>query len=178
MVGVITDKKGYNGEMYLSGLIADRLQIPEDSSVKIGYSEQFSRSYRLTYWKSGKRNAKLRIAGINDENQTRQFMEMGVFVDESVLKTGNPNTTFTHELIGLTAIDASNNKELGKVSDLLFLPANDVIVVEEESSLLHLPFIEQFIADIDIPAGRIVFNLPDGYEELRESKKGNIENEN
>ncbi len=170
MVGVITDKKGFVGEMYVSSLISEKVDLPLDSEVAVGYSPNFTRKYVLKHWKSGKRSAKVRLEGIDSEEKTKQFMEMGIFVNEELLKSNNPEKTFTHELIGLKAFDASNGNEIGIVSDLLFLPANDVIVIDKGNVLLSLPFIEQFISDIDLEKGIISFNLPDGYEELEEPK--------
>ncbi len=170
MLGVITEKRGFKGEMYVSQLISERIDLPEDIDVEIGYSSNFTRKYKLVYWKSGKRTAKVRIDGINTDEKTKPLMEMGIFVDEEVLKANNPETTFTHELIGLEAIDYATGEIIGKVSDFLFLPANDVIVIDKGKTLLSLPFVEQFIADIDLENGKIKFILPEGSEELEEPK--------
>jgi 16S rRNA processing protein RimM len=171
MLGVITEKRGFKGEMYVSELISERIDLPPEIDVQIGYSSKFTRKYKLVYWKSGKRTAKVRIDGINSDEMTKPLMEMGIFVDEEVLKESNPETTFTHELIGLEAIEYKSGEIIGKVCDMLFLPANDVIVIDKGKTLLSLPFIEQFIADIDLDKGKIKFILPDGSENLEEPKK-------
>lgn len=170
MIGVITEKRGFKGEMYVNELIAERIDLPEDAEVNIGYSPNFNKKYKLTYWKSGKKTAKLRIDGINTDEKTKQFMEMGIFIDENILKQNNPETTFTHELINIDAYDAKTGDLLGKVSDMMFMPANDVIVIDRGETLLNLPFIEPFISDIDLEGRKISFNLPDGFEELEEPK--------
>lgn len=171
MVGVITDKKGYVGEMLVTNLIAENINIPEDATVYIGYSENFNKPYKLQYWRSGKRNAKLRLAGVDNDEKSKSLIEMGIFAEESILKESNPETTFTHELLGLKVIDTENNQEIGFVSDLMFLPANDVLVIDCGDKYLNLPFVEEFLEDIDISKGKIFVNLPVGYEELQESKQ-------
>jgi 16S rRNA processing protein RimM len=97
-------------------------------------------------------------------------MEMGIFVSEEVLKFNNPETTFTHELVGMKVIENETEIEIGFVSDFLFMPANDVIVIDKGDRYLNIPFIEEFIIDINIKAGFIKINLPNGYEELEELK--------
>ena len=174
MIGVITDKRGFIGEMYVTELIAEHIDLPLDIDIEIGYSPNFTRKYKLTHWKSGKRTAKARIEGINSDEKTKQFMEMGIFVNEEILKGSNPTTTFSHELVGLKVVDAGTGLEIGIVSDLLTLPANDVIVIDKGKSILSLPFVEEFISDIDLKLGVISMILPDGYEELEELKKGYI----
>ncbi|MCW5885937.1 MAG: 16S rRNA processing protein RimM [Candidatus Kapabacteria bacterium] len=172
MLGVITDKRGFNGEMSVSNLIAERIEVPADIDVSVGYSERFSHKYKLVYWKSGKRSAKLRLEGITSDERTKALMEMGVFVEEDMLKKSNPETTFSHEIVGLMAIDNSTKNEIGLVADLIMLPANDVIVIDTGLTILSLPFVEEFIADIDLNAGKLFLNLPDGVEELEEPKTG------
>lgn len=173
MIGVITEKRGFSGEMYVSELISERIDLPINTDVEIGYSPNFTRKFQLTHWKSGKRTAKIRLDGINSDEKTRQFMEMGIFVNEDVLKQSNPTTTFSHELVGLKVYDAENGNEIGVISDFLTLPANDVIVIDRGQRILSLPFVEEFISDIDIKNGKIILNLPDGYEELEETKRNN-----
>jgi 16S rRNA processing protein RimM len=170
MVGVITDKKGYIGEMLLTNLVAEKIVLADDTDVNIGYSERFSRKYKLTSWRGGKKSAKIRIEGIDSDEKTKQLMEMGVFVDELSLKSNNPETTFSHELVGLNVIDNSTNKIIGVISEIMFLPANDVLVIDCGDNYLNLPFVEEYVEDIKVKSSEIRVNLPDGYEQLMESK--------
>lgn len=170
MLGVITDKRGFSGEMLVTELIAEKIELPENIVVNIGYSPNFTRKYNLNYWKSGKRTAKCRLDGINSDEHTKSLMEMGIFVDEEILKSYNSDTTFSHELVGLKVLNALNNEEIGIVKEILMLPANDVVVIERETTLLNLPLVEEFINDINITKGLMKVILPDGYEVLEEPK--------
>lgn len=170
LIGVITDKKGYIGEMLVTNLIASKLELPEDIDVNIGYSANFSKKYKLKYWKCGSKSAKIRLEHIESDLRAKELIEMGIFVEASVLKESNPEKAFSHELINLDAVDTATGQIIGKVKDLLYLPANDVIVIEKENTYLNLPLIEEFITDIDIKNGKIFISLPDGSEELEEPK--------
>ncbi len=170
LIGVITDKKGFLGEMLVSNLIAEKIILPLGVELLVGYSQKFSKKYLLTSWRSGKKTAKLRIEGINSDIQTKQFMEMGIFIDKDLLKEKNPTTNFAHEFFGLNVIENNSNKIIGKVSELINFPANDVLQIDCGDKYLNLPYVDEFIKSIDLDNKVIKVVLPNSYEDLMESK--------
>ena len=68
---------------------------------------------------------------------------------------------FVADLIGLRAVDASTGSDLGKVADLLSLPANDVYVIKGEREIM-VPAVPEFVKEINIECGFISFKLIEG----------------
>jgi len=68
---------------------------------------------------------------------------------------------FIADLVGLDAIDAETGKNLGTISDILTLPAHNVYVIKGEREIL-IPAISEFIAQTDIDAGYVKFNMIEG----------------
>lgn len=69
---------------------------------------------------------------------------------------------FVHELVGLTAIRPSGEK-LGKVTDLLSMPAQDLLVVREpDGHEAMVPFVNDFVPEVDVAGGTVTLTPPYG----------------
>ena len=68
---------------------------------------------------------------------------------------------FIVDLIGLTAIDAKSGENLGKLSDVLQLPSNDVYVIDGEREIL-VPAVPEFIKEVNISKSYVKINMLEG----------------
>jgi 16S rRNA processing protein RimM len=80
---------------------------------------------------------------------------------------------FQGDLVGLTAVDASG-KVLGKVEELWETGEVPNLVIRGEAlpEELVLPFVDDFVTTVDIPAGRIVVKPPEPLEPEPGEDKG------
>lgn len=69
---------------------------------------------------------------------------------------------FLADLLGLEARDAESGKVLGKVADVLTLPANNVYVIRGGERELMIPAVSQFIAQTDVDEGYILIHMMEG----------------
>lgn len=67
----------------------------------------------------------------------------------------------TADLVGLSVFTTSG-EELGKVDDVLLMPAHDVFVVNG----IMIPGVKQFVKDIDLKNRKITVELLEGMREL------------
>jgi len=68
---------------------------------------------------------------------------------------------FVADLIGLKAVDAQSDSELGTVADVLSLPSNNVYVIKGPREIL-VPAVPDFVKEIDISSGIIRIKLIEG----------------
>lgn len=69
---------------------------------------------------------------------------------------------FLADIYGLEVRDAATGEVLGKIADVLTLPANNVYVVRGGARELMIPAVPQFIAETNIEAGYIRVNMMEG----------------
>ena len=69
---------------------------------------------------------------------------------------------FLADIYGLEVQDAASGEVLGRIDDVLTLPANNVYVVRGGARELMIPAAPQFIAETDIEGGRIRVNMMEG----------------
>ncbi|MFN3866075.1 MAG: ribosome maturation factor RimM [Demequina sp.] len=69
---------------------------------------------------------------------------------------------FVHELVGLAAV-RPDGEHLGKVVDLLSMPAQDLLVIKQpDGHRAMVPFVEEFVPQVDIDAGTVTLTPPYG----------------
>ena len=69
---------------------------------------------------------------------------------------------YVHELVGLR-VERPDGEILGKVTDLLTMPAQDLLEIKQANGVKALiPFVEEFVPEVDIEGGRVVVTPPYG----------------
>ena len=74
------------------------------------------------------------------------------------------------QLIGCEVVDQHGNK-LGQLTDVLNLPGQDLLAIATAAGELLIPFIAEFVPDVDIENRRIVVHPPLGLLDLNDPKK-------
>ena len=69
---------------------------------------------------------------------------------------------FLADIYGLEVRDAATDDVLGKIADVLTLPANNVYVVRGGERELMIPAVPQFIAETNVEDGFIRVNMMEG----------------
>ena len=69
---------------------------------------------------------------------------------------------FLADIYGLEARDAQTGAVLGKIADVLTLPANNVYVVKGGERELMIPAVPQFIAETNLEGGYVRVNMMEG----------------
>ena len=83
--------------------------------------------------------------GINDINDVLDYKGLKVYINRDDLKIDG---ILDEDIIGLNAI--SNKKEIGIVTEILKSKAHDILVVEKNNKRNLIPYINEFIENIDL----------------------------
>jgi 16S rRNA processing protein RimM len=114
-------------------------------------------------------NGRLVVAfeGVPDRNAAEQLRNTMLLVDAAdVPPSDDPDEFHDTELMGLAA-DLTDGTRLGEVADVLHLPHGDVLVVRRpEGPEVLVPFVKAIVPDVDVAAGRLVVDPPEGLLDL------------
>jgi 16S rRNA processing protein RimM len=106
------------------------------------------------------------FAGIEDRDAAGALHHVQVLVAASARPPlEDPDDFYDTDLIGLAAVTVAG-RSLGPVSDVVHAPAGDYLVVLVDGRECLVPFVRAIVPVIDLPAGRITLDPPDGLLEL------------
>ncbi|MCM0583082.1 ribosome maturation factor RimM [Weissella diestrammenae] len=98
-------------------------------------------------------------------NLIEKFKGTSLSIDGEDLQELADDEYFYHEIVGLSVKDNDSGQTLGKVKEILQLPANDVWVIQREDDKdLLLPFIEQVVTEIDLNQGVAYVNVLEEWQ--------------
>lgn len=102
----------------------------------------------------------IRLSGIDSIEAAQRLKWAYLEVPESDQPELAEDEYLTSSLIGMTAFEVSG-RQLGEVTEVLRLPAHDVIVIGN----LMIPAVKSFVQDIDVLERKIVVRLIPGMED-------------
>ena len=103
----------------------------------------------------------IKFHGVTDVNGALAMRNAILYIDrdDANLPKGS---FFLADIYGLEVRDAQSGQVLGKVADVLTLPANNVYVVRGGERELMIPAVPQFIAETNPEGGYLRVNLIEG----------------
>jgi len=102
------------------------------------------------------------VAGID---QAKQWVGATLSVAEAGLPPLAPNEYYYYQAVGLEVFDA-NGARIGVVERIWSKPGGDLYVVKGEAKEYLIPITKEIIEKIDLAAGKIIINPPEGLLEL------------
>jgi 16S rRNA processing protein RimM len=160
VVGSLAGAFGVKGEVRLKSYCAE----PADISLYTPLTTEDGRTFRVVVILGQAPGALVaRIEGIDTKEEADALRGQSLYADRSRLPH-LPDDEFYHaDLIGLPVLD-TGGKDLGTVKAVLNHGAGDILEVLSRgaSDTLLLPFTLAVIPTVDLVAGRIIADPPDG----------------
>ena len=103
----------------------------------------------------------LKLEGVTDVNSALAMRNAVLYIDR---KDANlpEGSFFLADLMGMEVRDAESGAVLGKIADVLTLPANNVYVVRGGEREWMIPAVDEFIAEINLDEDYMRVNLMEG----------------
>ncbi|MGD9537354.1 MAG: ribosome maturation factor RimM [Alphaproteobacteria bacterium] len=100
------------------------------------------------------------IEGVDDRDAAEALRGTRLYVGRDALPAPEPDDFYHVDLIGLRVVD-TRGEAIGRVRDVLDLPAGAVLEIErEDGDELLLPFTRAAVPTVDLDAGLMVVDLP------------------
>lgn len=159
-VGAFSGSYGVNGEVRLKSFCADPQAIANYSPLT---SEDGKRSFTITLTRSIKGALVVKVDGITNKEDADTLKGLRLFTNRAQLPALPDDEYYHADLIGLTVLDTGGTK-LGTVHAVQNHGASDLleVTVEGSSATILLPFTNEVIPTVDLTAGRIIADPPEG----------------
>lgn len=160
-VGKIVGFRGLKGEMKVLPSTNSPDILLEIDSVKIGDSENSKETNVISIRKNGKM-VSLMLDGYPDRNSVEPLKNKHIYTQKTQLLDLLDNEFWSNDLLGLKVLD-EDGEILGKISEI-YGDEGQFLEIElshsKEKKLI--PFITEFVPEIDIDNGSIRVTPPEG----------------
>ncbi len=108
----------------------------------------------------------LKFANFNSDNDVEVLLGKDIFVDENDVVKLPADQYFIHDLLGSSVF--RNKILVGKIVDVLVLPANDVYVIDADGKEILIPAVKEFIEKF-IPSEKKLILVPEADIDYNEN---------
>ncbi|TVS02726.1 MAG: 16S rRNA processing protein RimM [Rhodobacteraceae bacterium] len=162
-VGAIAGAYGVRGELRLKSFCAEPRAIAEYGPL---WSEDGSRSFEVTLGVAVAQGFAARLSGVRTREEAEALRGMRLFAERDRLPD-LPEDEFYHaDLIGLEVFN-TGGVSLGRVKAVLNHGASDLLELMRpgQKGAVLLPFTRTIVPTVDVAAGRIIADPPEGLIE-------------
>jgi 16S rRNA processing protein RimM len=159
-LGQIGAAHGVRGEVRLHSFTSEPAAIASYGPLE----SEDGRVFEIESLRPAKNHFVARLAGIGDRDTAERLANVKLYVPRDRLPQSTQANEFYHaDLIGLAVVDRSG-KRLGTVIAIHNFGAGDLIEVRSEAgnNTELVPFDEANVPAVDLAAGRIVVDPPQG----------------
>jgi 16S rRNA processing protein RimM len=163
-VGKIGAAHGVRGEVRVFTYTEDPLAIRDYGELE---DETGARKFEIASAREGNGHLVVRFKGIDDRNAAEKLTHVQLFVPRERLPEPEGEDEFYHaDLIGLAA-ETKEGERLGEVIAVPNFGAGDLLEIRplKKGSTVLIPFVGDFVPEVDVKGGRIVVNPPAGLFE-------------
>lgn len=159
IVGAFAGAYGVRGEVRLKSFCA----VPEDIETYSPLQDDKGRAFTVAVLRPAKNGLIVRVAEIATKEEADALKGVELFAHRDQLPS-LPDDEFYHaDLIDLQVFDTGGNA-LGRVKTVQNHGASDLleIIVPGASQTVLLPFTQAVVPTVDLEAGRIIADPPEG----------------
>ena len=106
----------------------------------------------------------VKLASVPDRNAAELLSNQHLLIPEAEAMPLGEHENYIHDLMELPVF-TSEGELLGRITEVIITPANDVYVVEGDAGELLLPALRSVVVKVDLDARQMIVNLPDGLRD-------------
>lgn len=186
IVGWVSDAHGIRGESYIrfytkspdwlsevSEFTLAKISPMEKERLKKKRKAEFLDSseiiseqiYKFSKVKPHKQGVIIKFESIKDRNQAEDLKGLIVQIPYSTLNSSGSEGFYFHQIMGFNVFD-QNNRDCGVITSHYNNGAHDIIVLENNFPAKEVPFVDDWIVNINFEQKFVKMNLPDGLLEI------------
>jgi len=162
-VGRIVKPFGIRGEVIVRPITNSPERFNKLKRVFIGRDEQNAVSMTMTAANVREQGVRVSLDEVKGRNEAEGLVGSLIFVSDQERGVLPPETYLVDDVVGMIVVDQSE-RVVGKVKEVLHMPANDVYVVERNGREMMIPAVKEFIKKYDLNQKKLHVHLIEGME--------------
>lgn len=167
-VGKIKDAHGLRGDLYVLIFSKDISWAKEIEHFAVAPmdQEQNKKTFKIEKIKGFKDGVMIKAQGVQDRTQAEALRGQMFYLPADIFESDEGETIYLKEIQGFQVHDQDGNV-LGPILDFSTNTIQDLLVVElSTGKKVEIPFVEDFILEIDFASKVVHMDLPEGLLDL------------
>lgn len=165
-VGVVGGVHGLRGEVRLYPSRRFHAVVPHLSRIFLDHEgPDDPREYRVTATRPHKDAILMTFAAVADRDAAGALRGSVALSPREDLEAAGAPGPYPEDFVGL-AVVTRDGREVGAVEEILEYPGTDMFLVSDGEEDVLIPAVDAFLVEIDVAAGKIVIDPPDGLLDL------------
>lgn len=170
-VGHLAKAHGTNGELYAQPLTDHPESVYAPGVVlSLGYRDADGPDadlppLRIAEVRPYKRGYLVTFGGVEDRNQAELLRGHYLYLSVDELEPLADGEFFYHQLLDLDVVTV-DGVAVGRVTEVYELSPADMLEVTGGGKQVLIPYLEHVVVEVDVEAGRLVVDPPDGLLDL------------
>lgn len=162
-VGYVKSAHGIRGELFL-GLFAGQADWDTDTLHLLLPGQKTLKEFVVESLSPHKEGLIAAFEGVNSRNDAEALKRSQVYVSEDVLEAEEGDQIFLKQILNFEVADADGAR-LGEIVGFSSNGLQDLLQVRTSTGQYLVPFVEDFIVDIDFDKKQVRMDLPPGLLE-------------
>ncbi len=157
-IAQITKPSGLKGEVKVRPLSRYFNDYVLQKQLYLGATEEYSRQVTLKTTIGAGKQTRYHFEGIDTRDEAESMIGQLIFAS---VPESDKIHWISGELIGFTVI-AEDGNIVGDLSEILWLPSNDIYVIKDGQREILIPVIPEIVKEVDLKTGVILISPMDG----------------
>lgn len=158
IIGKIINTRGVRGEVKVMPITS---VIERFSDLKVVYIDESLEEFEIEKVSYNKGFVFLKFKNFDNINDILRLKEKYIYISDEDRIELDENTFFISDIVDCLVYDMENNY-IGKVTEVIENPVNDLFVIDSGKSKSLVPHISQFVKDVDIDTKTIIIDPIEG----------------
>ncbi|MBW2021798.1 MAG: 16S rRNA processing protein RimM [Deltaproteobacteria bacterium] len=168
IIGKVRRPHGLKGLLVVESYAESWKSFVKAGSVFLTDTSGSLKEYRVSSAKPYKRAVLLKLDGIESINEAEAFKDSNIMANKRCFKKASDEEFFWFELLGLK-VYCEDGSYVGRLSQIIPTPANDVYVVREKKQEYLIPATWEVVREVDLERGTMIISPLDGMLEIDEN---------
>ncbi len=169
-VGKVKDAHGLKGDLYVIFFSKDYSWIGD---IEVFFLGEAYKPYEVMKMSEHKDGLKVQVEGLSNRNESEALIGQNVYLEESFFASNDGDSLFLVEIENFEVFDQSSGLLIGTVVGFSNNGAHDNLSVKSQSKtqqIFDIPFVKDFVKEIDHTNKKINMILPEGLLAINEDE--------
>lgn len=157
LIGKVKDAHGLKGEIYVLVFSKDVSWRKKLKTLKLKTASDV-RQFEVGSQKVHKDGLIVKLKGIEDRNQSEALKGSEVYIPQELMISQKGETIFLSEVLGFVVF--LKDQCVGHVENFSSNGPQDIVVIRNEDILFEVPFVKEFILNIDFQEKKLFMDFP------------------